>query len=150
MTWVITRLCRDCVDQSCVEVCPVDCIYEYTGSDNATFPNQLYIDPEECINCGVCEPECPWEAIFEDERVPEVFTDDTGINAAIVDSKDDFAVPEVSEMEKPTPEKVAESTRSCAAAGGPRHFSAAGCEIPDHTPEANIQAHAATLKEIGG
>jgi ferredoxin len=71
MAWVITRLCRECVDQSCVEVCPVDCIYEYTGDDTESFPNQLYIDPEECINCGVCEPECPWEAIFEDEQVPE-------------------------------------------------------------------------------
>ncbi len=40
MTWVITRLCRDCVDQSCVDVCPVDCIYEYTGNDGETFPNQ--------------------------------------------------------------------------------------------------------------
>jgi len=53
MAWVITRLCRECVDQSCVEVCPVDCIYEYTGGDAESFPNQLYIDPEECINCGV-------------------------------------------------------------------------------------------------
>ena len=66
MTWVITRLCQECVDQSCVEVCPVDCIYEYKGTDAATFPNQLYIDPEECINCGVCEPECPLEAILPD------------------------------------------------------------------------------------
>ena len=72
MPWVITKLCRDCVDMSCVEVCPVDCIYEYKGEDRDAFPNQLYIDPEECIDCGVCEPECPWEAIFEDERVPDV------------------------------------------------------------------------------
>jgi MtaA/CmuA family methyltransferase len=53
-------------------------------------------------------------------------------------------------MLRGTPEKVGEATRSCAAAGGPRHFSAAGCEIPDHTPEANIQAHAAALEELGG
>jgi MtaA/CmuA family methyltransferase len=53
-------------------------------------------------------------------------------------------------MLRGTPEKVAVATRSCAAAGGSRHFSAAGCEIPDATPEANIKAHAATLKEIGG
>ncbi len=95
MTWVITRLCRDCVDESCVEVCPVDCIYEYTGSDAETFPNQLYIDPEECINCGVCEPECPWEAIFEDEQVPELFADDTTLNARILDDKDEFSVPSI-------------------------------------------------------
>jgi ferredoxin len=109
MTWVITRLCRDCLDLSCVEVCPVDCIYEYTGEDRETFPEQLYIDPEECINCGVCEPECPWEAIFEDEQVPEVFQADTALNAKVVDAKDQFKVPDVVEKEKPAPEQVAKN-----------------------------------------
>ena len=111
MAWVITRLCRDCVDQSCVEVCPVDCIYEYTGEDRDTFPNQLYIDLEECISCGVCEPECPWEAIFEDEEVPEVFQDDIALNERIVDQKDSFQVPEVVEKPKPTPEEIEENKR---------------------------------------
>ncbi len=106
MTWVITRLCRDCVDQSCVEVCPVDCIYEYGGEASEAFPNQLYIDPEECINCGVCEPECPWEAIFEDEQVPNVFHDDIALNAKMLEVKDQFAVPEVVEKQKPTPEQI--------------------------------------------
>ncbi len=106
MAWVITKLCIDCVDQSCVEVCPVDCIYEYSGSDNATFPNQLFIDPEECINCGVCEPECPWEAIFEDEQVPDVFQGDIQINAGIVDQPDDRRVPEKEEKARPTPEQI--------------------------------------------
>jgi ferredoxin len=106
MPWVITSLCRDCVDQSCVEVCPVDCIYEYTGDDRDTWPNQLYIDPEECIDCGVCEPECPWEAIFEDERVPAVFRRDIELNASITETKDEFQVPEVTEKEKPTPDQV--------------------------------------------
>ncbi len=106
MPWVITSLCRDCVDMSCVEVCPVDCIYEYTGDDRETWPNQLYIDPEECIDCGVCEPECPWEAIFEDERVPDVFQTDIPLNARITESKSEFEVPEVTEKEKPTPEQV--------------------------------------------
>jgi ferredoxin len=107
MPWVITRLCRDCLDLSCVEVCPVDCIYEYTGDDRESFPNQLFIDPEECIDCGVCEPECPWEAIFEDERVPGVFAADVPLNAAIVKSKADFQVPGAAEKQKPTPEQVA-------------------------------------------
>ena len=53
-------------------------------------------------------------------------------------------------MLRGTPEDVAAATRACAAAGGPRHFSAAGCEIPDRTPEANMRAHAWTLREIGG
>ncbi len=106
MTWVITRLCRDCLDQSCVEVCPVDCIYAYDGDDGSEFPSQLYIDPEECINCGVCEPECPWEAIFEDEQVPEVFQADTALNAKIVEVRDEFEVPEKPDLEVPTPEEV--------------------------------------------
>jgi len=111
MPWVITRLCRDCVDQSCVEVCPVDCIYEYRGEDRESFPNQLYIDPEECIDCGVCEPECPWEAIFEDAEVPAVFADDVALNARSVAAKADFAVPEVEEKPPPTPEQVRENKR---------------------------------------
>ncbi|MEM7408612.1 MAG: 4Fe-4S binding protein [Myxococcota bacterium] len=99
-------MCQDCVDQACVEVCPVDCIYGYDGSDSETYPNQLYIDPEECINCGVCEPECPWEAIFEDEQVPDVFKEDVDKNAKILDAKDDFSVPDVEEKEKPTQEQI--------------------------------------------
>ncbi len=106
MTWVVTKLCIDCVDQSCVEVCPVDCIYEYTGENKESFPNQLFIDPEECINCGVCEPECPWEAIFEDEQVPEPFTEDTALNALMLDDKDAFSVPEVEDKETPSPEQI--------------------------------------------
>jgi ferredoxin len=111
MAWVITRLCRDCLDESCVKVCPVDCIYEYTGSDREAFPNQLYIDPEECINCSVCEPECPWEAIYEDSAVPDPFKDDTALNERILEAKQDFRVPEPEDRERPTPEQVAENKR---------------------------------------
>ena len=106
MTWVITSLCRDCLDMSCVEVCPVDCIVEYKGDKGADWPGQLYIDPEECINCGVCEPECPWEAIFEDEQVPEVFNADVALNAKIIEIRDDFEVPEKPDTEVPSPEQV--------------------------------------------
>jgi ferredoxin len=107
MAWVVTRLCRDCIDMSCVEVCPVDCIYQnQSGGD---FPNQLVIDPDECINCGVCEPECPWEAIFEDEQVPGVFQEDVALNGQVVESKDNFAVPETGDTEKPTPEQISEN-----------------------------------------
>ncbi len=117
MTWVITPLCRDCVDQSCVEVCPVDCIYEYTGSDGETFRNQLYIEPEECIDCGVCEPECPWEAIFEDEQVPDVFEEDTALNAKMLECKDEFRVPEVEDKPPPTPEQIAANKQKWGYAG---------------------------------
>jgi ferredoxin len=62
MPYVITEACISVKDKSCVDVCPVDCIYE--GSD------QLYIHPDECIDCGACEPECPVTAIFPEEDVP--------------------------------------------------------------------------------
>lgn len=106
MPWVITSLCRDKVDRACVEVCPVDCIYEYKGGDKDSFPNQLYIDPEECIDCGVCEPECPWEAIFEDENVPDALQADVALNAKITDDKASFEVPEVTEKDKPSPDEI--------------------------------------------
>lgn len=106
MTWVITRLCRDCVDQSCVDVCPVECIYEYTGPDKESFPNQLYIHPDECIDCGACEPECPWEAIFEDVAVPDLFKADTPLNAAMMEIKEQFRVPQHEPKPPPTPEDV--------------------------------------------
>ena len=87
MTWVITRLCRDCVDQACVDVCPVECIYAYKGSDHAKFPNQLYIDPEECIDCDGCVPVCPVEAIFPADKIPEKWRHYIGINAEYIKAK---------------------------------------------------------------
>ncbi|MFM7140650.1 MAG: 4Fe-4S dicluster domain-containing protein [Alphaproteobacteria bacterium] len=106
MAYIITRLCRDCVDTGCVGVCPVDCIYEYTGADKETFPNQLYIHPDECIDCGACEPECPWQAIFEEVAVPKLFDDDTKLNYKMMDSSDDFARKKVEKKEKPTAEQI--------------------------------------------
>jgi ferredoxin len=58
MTYVVTESCIRCKFQDCVEVCPVDCFYE--------GENMLVIHPDECIDCGVCEPECPVEAIVPD------------------------------------------------------------------------------------
>ena len=81
--YVISRLCRDCVDGGCVEVCPVDCIYEERvapGQERA-LPNQLFINPEECIYCGACEPACPWEAIYAEGDLPAMFEDDVALNA---------------------------------------------------------------------
>src|SRR5207245_11456143 len=62
MTYIIAEPCINLKDRSCVDVCPVDCIYE--GED------QLYIHPDECIDCGACEPECPVTAIFPEEDTP--------------------------------------------------------------------------------
>ena len=61
MPYVITEACINTKDKACVDVCPVDCIYE--------GENQLFIHPDECIDCGVCEPECPAEAIVPDSDV---------------------------------------------------------------------------------
>lgn len=59
MTYVVTENCIKCKHTDCVEVCPVDCFYE--------GPNFLVINPDECIDCGVCVPECPIGAIAEDD-----------------------------------------------------------------------------------
>jgi ferredoxin len=63
VTFIVTENCIKCKYMDCVEVCPVDCFHE--------GPNMLVIDPEECIDCTLCEPECPVEAIFADDEVPE-------------------------------------------------------------------------------
>jgi len=62
MAFVVTDNCILCKYTDCVEVCPVDCFYE--------GPNFLVIDPDECIDCALCEPECPAEAIFEEDDIP--------------------------------------------------------------------------------
>ncbi|HIC16629.1 TPA: ferredoxin family protein [Candidatus Poribacteria bacterium] len=82
MTYVICEPCIDVKDTACVDVCPVDCIHP--TPDNEEFFEeevQLYIDPEECIDCGVCEPECPVEAIYAEDDVPEEWESFTGKNA---------------------------------------------------------------------
>ena len=65
MTYVIAEPCIDVLDLSCVSVCPVDCIHYEEGVDR-----KLFIDPNECIDCGACEPECPVNAIFPEDQVP--------------------------------------------------------------------------------
>lgn len=78
MTYIIAEPCVDVKDKACVEVCPVDCIHPVDGEG----VNMLYIDPDECIDCGACEPECPVEAIFAEEDLPEEWSKYTEINAA--------------------------------------------------------------------
>jgi ferredoxin len=63
MTFVVTENCRRCRYTDCVAVCPVDCFH---GDDE-----MLYIDPQQCIDCGACLPECPVEAIYEEGLLPE-------------------------------------------------------------------------------
>jgi len=63
MTYVVTESCIKCKYTDCVDVCPVDCFHE--------GPNMLVIDPDECIDCTLCVPECPVEAIFAEDDVPD-------------------------------------------------------------------------------
>ena len=63
MPFIVTESCIKCKYTDCVEVCPVDCFHE--------GPNMLVIDPDECIDCTLCEPECPVEAIMSEDDVTE-------------------------------------------------------------------------------
>jgi NAD-dependent dihydropyrimidine dehydrogenase PreA subunit len=74
MTYVVTDGCVDIKDRSCMEQCPVDCIYEGGRA--------LYIHPDECIECGACEPACPVEAIFFDAELPDEKLPSVQSNAA--------------------------------------------------------------------
>ncbi len=73
MTYVIAEPCVDVMDRACVEECPVDCIYEGGRS--------LYIQPDECVDCGACEPACPVEAIFYEDDVPDEWAQYVSDNA---------------------------------------------------------------------
>jgi len=80
MTYIITSPCIGTKDKSCVEVCPVDCIHDDGDEDQ-----MLYIDPAECIDCGACEPECPVEAIFPEDALPEKWNAFIPVNYAYGD-----------------------------------------------------------------
>jgi NAD-dependent dihydropyrimidine dehydrogenase PreA subunit len=67
VTYIIAQPCVDLLDKSCIEECPVDCIYE--------GERMLYIHPDECVDCGACEPVCPVEAIFYEDDTPDQWKD---------------------------------------------------------------------------
>jgi NAD-dependent dihydropyrimidine dehydrogenase PreA subunit len=73
MTYSICEPCIDVKDRACVDECPVDCIYE--------GPRMLYIQPDECVDCGACEPACPVTAIFYEDDVPGEWKQFNAINA---------------------------------------------------------------------
>jgi ferredoxin len=97
MIYIIAEPCQGVCDTACVDVCPVDCIHgpvplediraarKEGGEEGlrAKFGEkiQLWIDPEECISCGACEPECPVDAIFDDDVVPEKWQNYIELNA---------------------------------------------------------------------
>jgi ferredoxin len=75
MTYVIAEPCIDVLDLSCVSVCPVDCIHTDDAAD------MYYIDPDECIDCGACEPECPVNAIYPEDSLPAEWAGYAAIDA---------------------------------------------------------------------
>jgi len=81
MTYVIGAACVDVLDRSCIEVCPVDCIY--------VGERKSYINADECIDCGACEVECPTDAIVAERAARK----DEALNRHLVDSRAFFALP---------------------------------------------------------
>ena len=91
MTYVVTESCIKCKYMDCVEVCPVDCFY--------VGENMLVIHPDECIDCGVCEPECPIEAIKSDEELA-----DDEMEWANINEKYSGIWPNISQSKTPMPD----------------------------------------------
>ncbi len=91
MAYVVAEPCINCKFTDCVAVCPVDCFYE--------GENTLVINPDECIDCGACEPECPANAIFEEDDVPEKWAEYVELNA-----KFSAEWPNITEQQEPMPE----------------------------------------------
>ena len=91
MTYVVTESCIKCKYTDCVEVCPVDCFYE--------GPEFLVIDPDECIDCGLCVPECPIEAIYPDDELPKDQIEFIEINLKLSEVYEN-----ITESKKPLPE----------------------------------------------
>ncbi len=92
MTYIITEPCIGTKDRSCVDVCPVDCIHDDVHDDKVSEDDSkdriLYIDPDECIDCGACEPACPVTAIFAEDDVPDDMKAYTEINILWFKDKD--------------------------------------------------------------
>ncbi len=91
MTFVVGENCIKCKHTDCVEVCPVDCFYE--------GPNFLVIDPDECIDCALCEPECPAEAIFSEDELPPDQVQFIELNAELCQTW-----PNITERKDPLPD----------------------------------------------
>ncbi len=75
MAFIVTSSCIQCKFGDCIEVCPVDCFYQ--------GPNMLVINPDECIDCALCEPECPVNAILSEDEVPDAERALIGLNAEL-------------------------------------------------------------------
>lgn len=102
MPYVITRPCVDCLDGGCVGACPVDCIVQAKPDAGLDLPDQLFIDPMNCISCGCCVPACPAEAIFDDCDVPVDYQEDIALNAVTAEQRGAFRVPDRRSLERRT------------------------------------------------
>ena len=116
MTYIIAEPCIDIKDLSCVDVCPVDCIH--------TFERILVIDPEECIDCGACEPECPVEAIFPEDALPEKWEPFVKINYAYGDGAD-VVIADIARVE---PDEVVDAWPDIPILGYTNHTDKAGLQ----------------------
>jgi ferredoxin len=87
MTHVIAEPCIGTKDTSCVEVCPVDCIHPTKDEADFETADQLYIDPDTCIDCGLCVDECPVKAIFPEEDLPEEWNNYVQLNLDYYDQQ---------------------------------------------------------------
>ena len=126
MAFVVTENCIKCKYMDCVEVCPVDCFHE--------GPNFLVIDPDECIDCTLCEPECPVEAIFSEEEMPAGQEHFKQLNAelakkwpVISEKKDAPADAKQWEGEPGQVQAAGALAAPAACAGCPRRWRAAAC-----------------------
>ncbi|MYA20787.1 MAG: ferredoxin family protein [Chloroflexi bacterium] len=141
MTFVITQPCIDVQDQSCVEVCPVDCIHYEEGPDR-----MLYIEPEVCIDCGACEPACPVSAIFEEADLPEDqahfleinalwFEDAAAARARVVDIPALEEAVAAAATSAPAAEEASEAPAAAEPAAESAAPAAAAEEAADEAPE---------------
>jgi len=88
MPFIITDPCIETKDTACVDLCPVDCIHPRKDEPEFAEATMLYIHPEECIDCGACEPECPVEAIFPEDALPAKWEPFVKINYAYPEGAD--------------------------------------------------------------
>lgn len=102
MAYIVTDNCLQCKFTDCVTVCPVDCFYE--------IETQLVIDPDECIDCGACAPECPVEAIYEEDELPDGQEHQIEINAQEAQRLKDEGIEPITDQKDPLP--TAEARKS--------------------------------------
>jgi len=100
MPYVVTDNCQECRYTDCVEVCPVDCFYADAG--------MLYIHPDECIDCGACEPACPVHAIYSTDDLPTELASWEKVNADRSEADD---INHITESEDPLPTAEAKKAR---------------------------------------